>query len=54
MRACGAMDDGGKRVSWVELYLDIVFVLAVVACAAITTRGRVRDEDIVRFFRGRR
>jgi low temperature requirement protein LtrA len=23
------MDDGGKRVSWVELYLDLVFVLAV-------------------------
>src|ERR671927_448645 len=23
------MEDGGKRVSWVELYLDLVFVLAV-------------------------
>jgi low temperature requirement protein LtrA len=23
------MDEGGKRVSWVELYLDLVFVLAV-------------------------
>jgi low temperature requirement protein LtrA len=23
------VDDGGKRVSWVELYLDLVFVLAV-------------------------
>jgi low temperature requirement protein LtrA len=23
------MDGAGKRVSWVELYLDLVFVLAV-------------------------
>jgi hypothetical protein len=27
------MDDQGKRVSWVELYLDLVFVLAVAQLA---------------------
>ena len=27
------MNDGGKRVSWVELYLDLVFVLAVAQLA---------------------
>ena len=27
------MDDQGKRVSWVELYLDLVFVLAAAQLA---------------------
>jgi low temperature requirement protein LtrA len=29
------MDEGGKRVSWVELYLDLVFVLAVEQLAGV-------------------
>jgi low temperature requirement protein LtrA len=29
------MDEGGKRVSWVELYLDLVFVLAVEQLARV-------------------
>ena len=32
-RASRLMDDQGKRVSWVELYLDLVFVLAVAQLA---------------------
>jgi low temperature requirement protein LtrA len=37
------MDEGGKRVSWVELYLDLVFVLAVEQLA-----GVIVDEPVTR------
>jgi hypothetical protein len=38
------MDDQGKRVSWVELYLDLVFVLAVAQLAhLIVTEPAMRS-----------
>ena len=43
------MDDQGKRVAWVELYLDLVFVLAVAQLAHLIEAEPVMRGDLERY-----